>query len=100
MENFDDHKWYRFWLKSNRGTDVSIYKFLAGDEDEIKDRLEHWCSNTAAWTQSHCQYGYEGVTNPPEDVLAKKIERLQKSIQRNRALLNAYEIQQLQEIVD
>ena len=100
--NFDGYKWHRFWLKSNRGTDTSTYKFLPGDfdDDDIKEAIEEWCSNSAAWHQSMCEYGAESLDKLPPDVLARKIERLKERMQQDRALLNEYEKQQLQEIPD
>ena len=57
----------RFWIKSNRGPNVSAHRLipLAGEgkerEAEIKDWLEDWCSQFGAWTHGDniVNYGYE-----------------------------------------
>ena len=73
--------WYRFWIKSNRGTDSYGYRFLPCDntkknKGEIRDALEDWCSGFGAWDHGEnvVTYGYSRVKFPPKKVLEKKAE--------------------------
>lgn len=57
---------YRFWIKSNRGTDESAEVELPADvtgEADIRGYLEDWCANFGAWHHSDnvVRYGYERV---------------------------------------
>lgn len=69
----------RFWLKSNRGTNVSAVRMLEDglDKVDIKGYLESWCSNYGAWDHSdnHVQYGYEVLDPPPRDVVEKELKK-------------------------
>jgi hypothetical protein len=77
--------WVKFWLKSNRGTDVHTYRHYfetAGDEDQLAEEeldarekeheetveadLVEWCGGFYAWNASSCNYGWEEETPPAE----------------------------------
>ena len=77
--------WYKFWLKSGRGTDEQTYRWLEYDEKpanpdgltraekqaEIKTELEQWCSHFACWEmgESVMDYGFKTVKLPPVEFL-------------------------------
>ena len=54
--------WFRFWIRSSRGTDSKTYKYINGPvtKDEIKSILEDWCSTFGAWhvSENHVSYGF------------------------------------------
>lgn len=70
------NRWYRFWIKSSRGTDCTSYVQLPYrlSEEAIKDYLEEWCSQFGAWhvSDNHVSYGYEKVRKPPARKQMKK----------------------------
>ena len=61
-------RWYKFWIKSSRGTDSIAYKQLPHrlSKDEVKDYLEEWCETFGAWhvSDNSIEYGWEKVRKP------------------------------------
>ncbi len=57
--------WYKFWIKSSRGTDeVAFYQLEDGlDNEIIKEWCEDWCRDFGAWnvSESFCRYGWERI---------------------------------------
>ena len=66
MKRLIPKKDFKFWIKSNRGTNKFAIKKIRIPEDYtekeieslLKYELEEWCSGFAAWTQSWIHYGY------------------------------------------
>ena len=54
-------EWYRFWLRTNGGTNEAAYFLLASglSEDSVKDELEEWCSNFGYWGHCYCSFGFK-----------------------------------------
>jgi hypothetical protein len=77
--------WYRFWIKSNRGTDSSTFKFYAEPryKCEIKDDLEQWCSGFGCWdmSESMVRYGVE-KKRPPIAVIRKQAENARRGVEK------------------
>ena len=69
-------RWYKFWIRSSRGTDCQTYLKLPHrlSKQEIRERLESWCSDFGAWhvSENHVEYGWEKVRKPPEKWLKKR----------------------------
>lgn len=62
--------YYKFWLKSSRGTDemtIRIYNELQ-TEDDLKEDCENWCKCFGAWSASEnvCSYGWQLLKNLPK----------------------------------
>ena len=62
-------RWYRFWIKSSRGTNAQTFVQLPHhmDGEDVKAKLERWCSSFGAWeaSENHIEYGFEKVRKPP-----------------------------------
>lgn len=58
--------WFKFWIKSSRGTNSIEYQLLKGPltKDDIKWYLEEWCSSFGAWHVSgnYVEYGFVRIS--------------------------------------
>lgn len=74
--------YYLFWITSSRGTnDKAVYAFKAGtDKADVKECLEHWCSNFGCWESSgnYISYGMKKVTIPLRCELLKQYDKVCK----------------------
>jgi hypothetical protein len=63
--------YYKFWLKSSRGTDELIVRMYneKQPEETLKSDCEEWASHFGAWVVSEnvCSYGWEEVENLPKN---------------------------------
>ena len=70
METYKSEKtyksgWFRFWIKSDRGTNQSAYVFIKNPYlEKIEYDLESWCSQFGAWHASLnvVDYGWRRVS--------------------------------------
>ncbi len=94
--------WFKFWIKSDRGTDEITYLWIPSNElprkkeekkKEIEDRLECWCSRFYAWTASICDYGFKQVGKPPKEFLKKQIKLIKEDIESYGERLDFLETQ-------
>lgn len=64
-------RWYKFWIKSNRGTNSVAYKQLPHrlSKGEVKNYLEEWCAKFGAWhvSENYIEFGWEKVRKPPKN---------------------------------
>jgi hypothetical protein len=69
--------WFRFWIKSNRGTDQQGWKFfdIPLTKAEIKCHLEQWCSEFGCWriSENMVDYGFDRKW-PPVHVIESHLE--------------------------
>ena len=63
-------RWYKFWIKSSRGTDSHTFVQLPHhlSKADIKERLEEWCSGFGAWvvSENYMHYGWAKVRKPTQ----------------------------------
>lgn len=69
-------RWYKFWIKSRRGTDEVTYVRLPHrmDREDVRDKLEKWCARFPAWDMAGCnglEFGWVKVRWPPRGWLLK-----------------------------
>lgn len=73
--------WFKFWIRSNRGTDSEEYKHIDGPvtKSEIKDILEDWCDTFGAWHHSDnfVEYGFRRVSPSklPKRIRDREVKR-------------------------
>jgi hypothetical protein len=88
--------WYRFWIKSGRGTDEQTYRWLeykgmtkAEKEAEIKAEVESWCSRFACWEmgESVMRYGFNTVKLPPMEFLDERLKDAKAEIRAGRGMV-------------
>lgn len=75
MTKINKTTWYKFWIKSSKGTNCISYKQLPHrlSKFEIRCYLEKWCSSFTAWdiSENYISYGYAKVRQPPKKWLDK-----------------------------
>jgi len=61
--------YYKFWLKSSRGTDeVSVRMYNSPQTEEtLRADVETWGFCYGAWKMSDCRYGFEGLNKLPKN---------------------------------
>jgi len=70
---------YLFWIKSSRGTDSKAVYYWDKPltKEEIKDRLEQWCSCHGAWDHSdnRITYGWRKIKMVPRREVMKQYDK-------------------------
>lgn len=84
--------WFRFWIKSSKGTDKSEIVHVNNDlvdEENVKCILEDWCEQFGAWhvSENIVRYGSERLMVPPRKAVLDEIEKLTKKRKRLDATL-------------
>lgn len=89
MSDFKTYRWYRFWLKSDKGLSTHVHKFLP-ENTNIVAELAKWCSQYGTHFRDHCTWGHEEIDSPPRDVLIQKISALEQRMEEDQALVAEY----------
>lgn len=77
----DKLRWYKFWIKSNRGTDQHTFVRLPHrlDFEEVKDEHDEWCRINFPACHEY-SYGWEKVRRPTKVWVRGRIRGLKADI--------------------
>lgn len=75
--------WYKFWKRAGPMQIYSEdYVWLLGqhypNEENIKLECESWAESTPGGHNTHYKYGYNQITNPPKEVIRRKLSETRR----------------------
>ena len=74
-------RWYKFWIRSNRGTDQHTFSRLPHrlDSEDVKCEAEEWCQTNFPACHEY-SYGWEKVRHPTKVWLRARIKGLKAGL--------------------